>query len=191
MCVICGAFCESSTICSCADKKKHQSPASLAFVRGIHRWPVDSPHKGPVTGKCFIWWRHDVNSMQEDNFPQLRSPQAWMGEMVVMWRLDLETLSALWVLCRGFPPLIGGFSSQRASNAGCFNVFFHVYLNKWSNCQWSEMPWPLCDAILMARSHSKEHNYQRFKPRTLCRWINKTVLRIGQNMSLMGRADDR
>ena len=28
--------------------KKHQSSASLAFVRGIRRWPVNSPHKGPV-----------------------------------------------------------------------------------------------------------------------------------------------
>ena len=26
---------------------------SLAFVRGIHRWPVDSPHKRPVTWKMF------------------------------------------------------------------------------------------------------------------------------------------
>ena len=26
---------------------------SLAFVRGIHRWPVNSPHKGPVTRKMF------------------------------------------------------------------------------------------------------------------------------------------
>ena len=33
--------------------KKHQSSASLAFVRGIHRSPVDSPHKGPVTRKMF------------------------------------------------------------------------------------------------------------------------------------------
>ena len=29
------------------------SSASLAFVRGIHRWPVNSPHKGPVTRKMF------------------------------------------------------------------------------------------------------------------------------------------
>ena len=34
-------------------KKKNQSSASLAFVRGIHRWPVNSPHKGPVTRKMF------------------------------------------------------------------------------------------------------------------------------------------
>ena len=25
----------------------------MAFVRGIHRWPVNSPHKGPVTRKMF------------------------------------------------------------------------------------------------------------------------------------------
>ena len=36
-----------------AIQSKHQSSASLAFVRGIHRWPVDSPHKGPVTRKMF------------------------------------------------------------------------------------------------------------------------------------------
>ena len=40
-----------STICSGADQRKHQSSASLAFVRGIHRLPVNSPHKGPVARK--------------------------------------------------------------------------------------------------------------------------------------------
>ena len=34
-------------------QQKHQSSASLAFVRGIHWWPVNSPHKGSVTRKCF------------------------------------------------------------------------------------------------------------------------------------------
>ena len=42
-----------STAYSGADQRKHQSSASLAFVRGIHRWPVNSPHKGPVTRKMF------------------------------------------------------------------------------------------------------------------------------------------
>ena len=36
-----------------ADQKKHQSSASLGFVWGIHRWPSNSPHKGPVTRKIF------------------------------------------------------------------------------------------------------------------------------------------
>ena len=35
--------------------KKHQSSASLAFVRGIHRSPVNSPHKWPVTRKVFAF----------------------------------------------------------------------------------------------------------------------------------------
>ena len=35
------------------DQRKHQSSASLAFVRGIHRWPLNSPHKRPVTRKMF------------------------------------------------------------------------------------------------------------------------------------------
>ena len=52
-----------STVYSGADQGKHQSSASLAFVRGIHRWPVNSPHKGPVKRKMFpfddviIWTR--------------------------------------------------------------------------------------------------------------------------------------
>ena len=39
--------------CLNADQRKHQSSASLASVRGIHRRPVNSPHKGPVTRKMF------------------------------------------------------------------------------------------------------------------------------------------
>ena len=41
------------TVYSGADQRKHQSSASLAFVRGIHRSPVNSPHKCPVTRKMF------------------------------------------------------------------------------------------------------------------------------------------
>ena len=52
-----------STIYSKADQRKHQSSASLAFVQGIQRWPVNSPHKRPVTQKMFpfddvIMWTH-------------------------------------------------------------------------------------------------------------------------------------
>ena len=42
-----------STIHSGADQSKHQSSASLAFVWEIHRWPVNFPHKWPVTRKMF------------------------------------------------------------------------------------------------------------------------------------------
>ena len=42
-----------SIVYSGADQRKHQSSASLTFVRGIHRGPVNSPHKTPVTQKMF------------------------------------------------------------------------------------------------------------------------------------------
>ena len=50
-----------STVNSDADQRKHQSSTPLAFVRGIHRGPVNSPHKWPVTRKMFplmtsSWW---------------------------------------------------------------------------------------------------------------------------------------
>ena len=47
-----------STVYSDADQRKQQSSASLAFVRGIHRGPVNSPHRWPVTRKMFLF--HDV-----------------------------------------------------------------------------------------------------------------------------------
>ena len=42
-----------SAVYSGTDQRKHQSSASLAFVQRIHRWPVNSPHKWPVTRKMF------------------------------------------------------------------------------------------------------------------------------------------
>ena len=41
------------TIYSGTDQRKHQNSASLAFVWGIHWWPVNSPHKWPVMRKMF------------------------------------------------------------------------------------------------------------------------------------------
>ena len=42
-----------STFYSDAYQRKLQSSVSLAFVRGLHRGPVNSPHKWPVTRKRF------------------------------------------------------------------------------------------------------------------------------------------
>ena len=42
-----------STLYSDADRRKHQSSVSLAFVREIHQSPVNSLHKWPVTRKVF------------------------------------------------------------------------------------------------------------------------------------------
>ena len=42
-----------SNVYSGADQRKPQRSASLAFVRGVHRWPVNSPPKWPITRKMF------------------------------------------------------------------------------------------------------------------------------------------
>ena len=61
-----------STVYSDADQRKHQSSASLAFVRGIHRGPVNSPHKWPVTRKMspfddVIMWYWDAELGLDDD----------------------------------------------------------------------------------------------------------------------------
>ena len=50
----------NSTVYSGAHQRKHQSSASLVFVWGIHRWPVNYPHKGPVMRKMFPF--NDTNN---------------------------------------------------------------------------------------------------------------------------------
>ena len=66
-----------STVCwsKIKHQRKHQSSASLAFVRGIHRWPVNSLHKIPLTRKMFpfddvIMWRYttQVNYFRDKGF---------------------------------------------------------------------------------------------------------------------------
>ena len=42
-----------SSVYSGADQGKHLCSVSLAIVQGIHRWPVNSPHKVPVARKMF------------------------------------------------------------------------------------------------------------------------------------------
>ena len=66
-----------STAYSGPDQRKYQSSASLDFVRGIHRRPVNSPHKGPVKREnVSIWWRH--HGWNED-MEQLWQPAGNIG----------------------------------------------------------------------------------------------------------------
>ena len=78
-----------STVYSDADQRKHQSSASLAFVWGIHRGPVNSPHKWPVTRKMFPL--DDVIMLQEWHGPDGCSMrpciQSWRS---FVWRSGLS-----------------------------------------------------------------------------------------------------
>ena len=59
------------TVYSDADQRKHQISASLAFVRGIHRGPVNSPHKWPATRKMFLFddaIMHKIIQVKQDDY---------------------------------------------------------------------------------------------------------------------------
>ena len=69
-----------STVYSGTNQRKHQSSASLAFVRGIHRWPVNSTLNWPVTRiNISIWWRH------HDLFWSFRIPFANKWSLIPAW----------------------------------------------------------------------------------------------------------
>ena len=78
------------TVYSGADQRKHQSSASLAFVRGIHRWPVNYPHTWPVTRKMFPF--NDVImswSVQHRGIFHR-----------AIWRWDTIKVRKIWMICQ-------------------------------------------------------------------------------------------
>ena len=78
-----------STVYLDADQRKHQSSASLAFVRGIYR----GPHKWPVTRKMFPF--DDV----------IMSIQVWCQTILpIWWRHYVETFSPSLALCSKYLP---------------------------------------------------------------------------------------
>ena len=85
-----------STVYLEADQRKHQSSASLAFVRGIHRWPVNSPHKGPVTRKMFPF--DDVIMLSENYIQSMML--SWLGNAFptigFCWRDSTVHRSIIW-----------------------------------------------------------------------------------------------
>ena len=89
-----------STVYSGADKKKHQSSASLAFVRGIHRWPVNCPHKGPVTRKMFPF---DEVIMITNKPVDQRDLPFGQGFLVAGWQnnnLPVGHYELVWIIIR-------------------------------------------------------------------------------------------
>ena len=87
-----------TTGCWGADQRKYHSSASLAFVRGIHQWPVNSPHKGPVTRKMFpfddvitktfcrlfrgaLLWKSDFTGNEIDKYQENYWQWYWVGDI--------------------------------------------------------------------------------------------------------------
>ena len=78
-----------STVCSDANQRKHRSSASLAFERGIHRWPVTGEFPAQranntdkrTFGTCSTPWPATEISVQE---------RRWMPFCESKWPNDLE-----------------------------------------------------------------------------------------------------
>ena len=66
-----------STVYSGADQRKYRSSASLALVLGIHRWPVNSPHKWPVTRKMFPFDDVTMSFWKPSTYPVAIKAVAW------------------------------------------------------------------------------------------------------------------
>ena len=89
-----------STVYSDADQGKHQSSASLAFVRKIHRWTVNSPHKWPVTRKMFPFDDVIMNGLDSGLLPDWRQAITWTS--VDLLSLETPALQRNWNLSTGF-----------------------------------------------------------------------------------------
>ena len=112
-----------STICLSINQRKYQSSASLAFVRGIHRVAVDSPHKGSVTWKMFSFddiilsdgSAHHNNVTWASWHLRLLAIELLVQSLIRLTRkktfssalFTLIIIGPLW----GDPPMIGGFPS--------------------------------------------------------------------------------
>ena len=93
----------SSIVYSDTDQRKHQSSVSLAFVPGIHRGPVNSPHKWPVTRKnVSIWWRHHamgeygivpIGNYTDISYVVFLNTATWFSLQRLNWIYRRETVS--------------------------------------------------------------------------------------------------
>ena len=76
-----------STVYPGADQRKHQSSASLALVRGIHRWPVNSTHKWPVTRKMYPF--NDIIMMEVCSRRQVKCV------VVIRWIVNIRIFTRI------------------------------------------------------------------------------------------------
>ena len=139
-----------STIYSGADQRKYQSSASLAFVRGIHRSPVNSRHKRASNAEnVSIWWRHHAIQWVL-NITQIFST-------VLQIALECEVLN---VLCEFW---VQGISPCFVT----YTILFHIAPRRVMNLQY--LVYGLENALLFRIQHDREE--QKFH--TICAYVFK------------------
>ena len=98
-----------SIVYSSTDQRKHQRSALLAFGRGIHRRPVNSPHKWPVTRIFFPF------------------------DDVIMRQIKWSLFVYLWVLTLRFTTDPKSDASSLSARASQQNVVLHSNLTALEN----------------------------------------------------------
>ena len=86
------------------DQRKHQNSASLAFVREIHRWPVDSPHKGPVT-RIFFPFDDVIKFLRRDNLCSRMEYEVRCISMCCIFEVG-ETRITVVIVCVELPTIL-------------------------------------------------------------------------------------
>ena len=109
-----------STVLSGADQSKHQSSASLAFVWEIHRWPVNFPHKWPVTRKIFPF--DDVIMRPVSQIPQY----IWSMSHNAPFRTEICTFMFWMMYCGILFRCPVGFVTLACSTLGFYTINMHV-----------------------------------------------------------------
>ena len=73
-----------STVCLGADQRKHQSSASLAFVRGIHQWSVNLPAQRAAENVSI--WEHNCVTKMGNTFIigilYVSNERSWFGQFL-------------------------------------------------------------------------------------------------------------
>ena len=89
-----------------ADQRKHQSYASLAFVWGIHRAPVNSPHEWPVTRKMVPF--DDVIILLHFTTTSTLLPAAWVQQVHsrMFWCINILQLFEVIFFQRSLPNIV-------------------------------------------------------------------------------------
>ena len=91
-----------STICSGTDQRKYQSSASLAFVRGIHRWPVNSPSQYKDNLSRYGYSHYNDEKVVRPSFlyngnPYIgKAPWYWDSPRILAW-FALYHLCPVWL----------------------------------------------------------------------------------------------
>ena len=128
-----------STIYSDPDQRKHQSSTSLAFVWGIHRWPVNSPHKGPVTRKMFPF--DDVimhmTFMSLINCPVVPIRPYWATQVVSLAANEKRSLTIGLRYIKGAHPM--GIPVTRGYNYICNSLRADLFNSISHQPQWAKM----------------------------------------------------